>query len=228
MKKVVLLFSLFSASFFWSQNVYLNSILKTHENTDTSIHTLSAEETEVGEYLGEIEVQGFSLDDAAVYSKIYRKVKEIGGNAVAYKPFPTIDDSVSLLDPAHYRLAVYYNAKENRQDNVSALYLFADSPKEQKIRINDRDYLLPSRSYIKILLEEGKTYTVSTKKLFGSTVRLKKNPAGESQYFKILSGRIGGAGNNDGTLHIKTGDIIRVNQSFGEFLRLIYKPLSKE
>jgi len=208
-----------------AQNIYLNKIEKTKDSSDKFLYTLPVAKMSQAEYLGEIEVQGFSSDDAAVFSSVYKKAKEIGGNAIAYKPFESIDDSVKPLDPAHYKLGVYYLAKEDFPNNSRNLFLFAGSSKDQKIRVDEKDVVLQPRSFLKIEMNEGATYTISTKKLLGSTIRVRKNSSGDGQYYMISAGKIGGANNNDGTLHIKSGDITGLEKSFGEFLKLIYKPL---
>jgi hypothetical protein len=225
MKSLFSIVAFFLVQTFFAQNIYLNKIEKTKDSADKFLYSISSTDISKAEYLGEIEVQGYSSDDAAVFSAIYKKAKEIGGNAIAYKPFESIDNIEKPLDPQHYKLGVYFLSKENFINADENLYLFAGSSNDQKIRINEKDFILQPRSFVKIKMDEGMTYVVSTKKLLGSTIKVKKNVNGEGQYYLISGGKIGGANNNDGTLHIKSGDITGLEKSFGEFLKLIYKPL---
>ncbi|MCS3871711.1 hypothetical protein J3D55_004627 [Chryseobacterium ginsenosidimutans] len=90
MKKIIIAVFVFLIHFFNAQNVYLTKVEKTNENTDKTLYRIN-EEVKEAEYLGEIEVQGFSKYDDEVFSLIYKKAKEIGANTFTFKPFENVD-----------------------------------------------------------------------------------------------------------------------------------------
>ena len=222
MKYLITTIFLLSAQFIFAQNVYLTKVEKTNVNTDKFFYHIN-KEISSAEYLGEIEVQGFSNDDAAVFSQIYKKAKEVGANAFSVNPFESIDGNAQKFDVAHYKLKLYYLPTEKFSNEDGNLYLFASSAKDQKISINRKDYILSPRTYLKISLITGEVYTISTKKLLGSTIKIQKNEKNADQYYQISSARLGNSSQNDGTLHLKSGDIVGLEKSFAEFLTMIYQ-----
>ena len=78
MKNLTTAIFVFLAQIIFPQNVFLTKVEKTKENTDKFLYHID-QETNAAEYLGEIEVQGFSKDDATAFSQIYKKAKEVGG-----------------------------------------------------------------------------------------------------------------------------------------------------
>ncbi|KMQ66924.1 molecular chaperone GroES [Chryseobacterium angstadtii] len=220
-KNLTVALSLFCAHLFSAQNVYLSKVEKTNDNTDKFLYKKS--EAAVGaEYLGEIEVQGFSNDDAAVFSLIYKKAKEIGANTFAFKPFENIDGTPQPLNPANYRIALYYTPKEKEEGKKGKLYVFASSDKDQKININKKDYLLAPRSYLTLDIIAGEVYTISTKKLLGSTIKVQPKTSDENLYFQVSSLKVKSDTSGTGGLNLKSGDIIGLEKSYAEFLSLIY------
>lgn len=224
MKNLTITIFLFFAYFINAQNVHLTKVEKTHINGDKFLYNIN-EKKKDAEYLGEIEVQGFSKNDADVFSAIYKKAKEIGANSFSLKPFEGIDGNPQKFDPSHYKLQLFYVAKEKISDEVGNLYLFASSLKDQKININRKDYILSPRTYLKMPLVSGEIYTISTKKLLGSTIKIKKDSKNSDQYFQISSAKLGSSNQNDGTLHLKSGDIEGLEKSFAEFLAMIYQEI---
>lgn len=205
-----------------AQNVYLTKVERTNNNTDKFLYHIT-DEIKDAEYLGDIEVQGFSKDDAAVFSKIHKKAKEVGANAYTLKPFENVDGSTKKFDASNYRFQLYYLPSEKFIQEKADMYLFAASAKNQKININRKDYTLLPRTYLKIPLVSGEIYTVSTKKLLGSTIKVQKGTKNSDQYYQVSSARLGNSSQNDGTLHLKSGDIIGLEKSFAEFLSVIYQ-----
>lgn len=222
MKNLIAAILFFSVHFIFAQNVYLTKVEKTNENTDKFLYHIK-EEINNAEVLGEIEVQGYSKDDAVVFSQIYKKAKEVGANAFSVKPFESIDGKPQKFNPSNYKLQLYYLPAEKFSDEDGNLYLFASSSKDQKISINRKDYILTPRTYLKMPLLTGEMYTISTKKLLGSTIKIQKNAKNSDQYYQISSARLGNSSQNDGTLHLKSGDIIGLEKSFAEFLSVIYQ-----
>ncbi len=213
---LVLFVQLFSA-----QNVYLTKVEKTNDNTDKFLYKIS-EESVNAQYLGDVEVQGFAKDDAAVFSLIYKKAKEIGANTFTLKPFENIDGSPQDFNPANYRLSLYYLPKEKLLNQTGYVYLFASSEKNQKISINRTDYEISPRSYLILKVIPGKIYTISTKKLLGSTIRLQPKSDEGNQYFQISATKIKADESGVGGLNLKSGDIISLEKSYAEFLSTIY------
>lgn len=222
MKNLITAILILSVQFIFAQNVYLTKVEKTNINTDKFLYHIK-EEISNAEYLGEIEVQGYSKDDAAVFSQIYKKAKEVGANAFSVNPFESVDSNMQKFDVAHYKLKLYYLPADKFSNEDGNLYLFASSAKDQKISINRKDYTLSPRTYLKTPLVKGEVYIISTKKLLGSTIKIQKNAKNSDQYYQISSTRLGNSSQNDGTLHLKSGDIVGLEKSFAEFLTMIYQ-----
>ena len=218
MKKIVgVLF--FVTIFAFGQNVQLYKVAKLNENSDKSLLKVEHENSNM-EYLGEIEVQGFSNDDPLMFSQIYKKAKEIGANTYTYLPFETIDGT-SKFDSHHYRLKLFFENKEKKSNEETYLYVFS-SEKKQSINIDDKKYTFEPRSFVKLPVIP-KVYSLSTRNLLGSSIKVQ--PSGNANYyfqvspFKINSG----SENTGGGLNIKTGDIVSLEESYALFLSLIYK-----
>ncbi len=223
MKNLVLTFSVLCAQLVCAQNVYLTKVEKVNDNTDKFLYKKPDAVTDA-QYLGEIDVQGFSKDDAAVFSMIYKKAKEIGANSITLKPFENVDGSPQPFNPANYKLALYYIPKEKLGGQKGMLHIFASSEKDQKININRKDYILSPRSYLMLEIIPGEIYTMSTKKLLGSTIKVQPKTAEENLYFQISSLQVKSDTSGVGGLNLKSGDIIGLEKSYAEFLSLIYQP----
>ena len=227
MKKILVVVLVFMIQLCIAQNVYLTKVEKTHENTDKFLYKIN-EEIKNAEYLGEIEVQGFSRYDVDVFSLIYKKAKEIGANTFALKPFETVDGSLQNFNPANYKLALYYLPKDKLADQTGNLYLFASSDKDQKIALNKTDYVITPRSYLVVKTIPGQVYTISTKKLLGSTIKIQPKENSSNQYFQISATKIKADETGTGGLNLKSGDIIGLEKSYAEFLSVIYNKQKAE
>ncbi|KFF20672.1 hypothetical protein [Chryseobacterium sp. JM1] len=225
-KNLTVAFSIFCAHLCTAQNVYLSKVAKTNDNTDKFLYQ-KTESTVDAEYLGEIDVQGFSNDDAGVFSLIYKKAKEIGANTFSFKPFENIDGTPQAFNPANYKIVLYYTPKEKLTIEKGMLYVFASSDKDQKININKKDYVLTPRSYITLDVIPGEVYTISTKKLLGSTIKIQPKTADENLYFQASSAKIKSDTSGNGGLNLKSGDIIGLEKSYAEFLSLIYEHVKR-
>lgn len=227
MKKILFATFVFAAHFFFAQNVFLTKVEKTHENTDKFLYKID-EEKKDAEYLGEIEVQGFSKKDAEIFSLIYKKAKEIGANTFALTPFENVDGSLQNFNPANYKLALYYLPKDQLLNQTGVLYLFASSEKDQKIAVNQVDYIIQPRSYMIFQTTPGEVYTISTKKLLGSAIKFQPKENSSNQYFQISATKIKSDETGIGGLNLKSGDIIRLEKSYAEFLSIIYNKQKAE
>ncbi len=222
MKNLAIVILVFFMHFISAQNVYLTKVEKTNDNTDKFFYKID-EEIKEAQYLGEIEVQGFSKDDALIFSLIYKKAKEIGANTFALKPFENVDGTFQSFNPSNYKLSLYYLPKEKLVSQSGNLYLFASSDKDQKISVNKKDYILSPRSYLIIDTMPGEIYTISTKKLLGSTIKLQPKAGQVNQYFLVSSLKVKSDESGTGGLNLKSGDIIGLEKSFAEFLIAIYQ-----
>ncbi|WP_415329231.1 hypothetical protein [Chryseobacterium sp. MMS23-Vi53] len=221
MKNLILVAFVFLAQLLSAQNVYLTKVAKTNENTDKFLYKID-EEIKDAEYLGEIEVQGFWKYDDEVFSLIYKKAKEIGANTFSLKPFENIDGFPQSFNPSNYRFNLYYLPKAKLQDQSGNMYIFASSEKDQKINLNKKDYVLSPRSYMVVKTIPGEVYTLSTKKLLGSTIKIQPKENNYNQYFQISSAKIKADETGVGGLNLKSGDIIGLEKSYAEFLSTIY------
>ena len=208
--------------FFMAQNVILNKVEKTHSNMDKFLYKINPEAVNA-EYLGEIEVQGFSDDDVKVFGMVYKKAKEIGANAFSYRPFESVEGGIQKFDSAHYRLNLYYVSPDQfpREDNI--IYLIASPYKKQTIAINNDKLSFEPRTYTKIQLTPGEIYTVSTRKLLGSSVKLGAQENQPVQFFQFSAFSVNSNPYGNAGINLKSGDITRLEQSYAQFLTTIYQ-----
>ena len=208
--------------FFMAQNVILNKVEKTHSNMDKFLYKINPEAVNA-EYLGEIEVQGFSDDDVKVFGMVYKKAKEIGANAFSYRPFESVEGGIQKFDSAHYRLNLYYVSPDQfpKEDNI--IYLIASPYKKQTIAINNDKITFEPRTYTKIQLIPGEIYTVSTRKLLGSSVKLGAKEKQPMQFFQFSAFSVNSNPNGNPGINLKSGDITRLEQSYAQFLTTIYQ-----
>ena len=221
MKNVITVFALFLINISFAQNVLLNKVEATGKNTDKFLYKINPDSVK-SQYLGEIEVQGFSGNDTAVFDLIYKKAKSIGANAFSYKPFNSIDGILEKLNPTHYLLNLYEVKRDDIPDRSNLLYVISSAPKMQKISINDKVIELPVRSYNLKKLLPGEIYTISTRKFLGSSVKVISDKHENGQYFQISSFKVNSNSYGKAGINIKTGDILKLEKSYGDFLSIIY------
>ncbi|WP_288375488.1 hypothetical protein [uncultured Chryseobacterium sp.] len=222
MKNIAIIFSILCIQLWSAQNVYLTKVEKTNDNTDKFFYR-KEDATEDAVYLGEVEVQGFSKDDALIFSLVYKKAKEIGANTFQLRPFENVDGTPQAFNAANYKVALYYTPKEKLTARHGEMYIFASSEKDQKISINRKDYTISPRSFLKLKVIPGEIYTISTKKLLGSTVKIQPEANEDNVYFQISSLKVKSDNSGSGGLNLKSGDIIGLEKSYAEFLSAIYQ-----
>lgn len=208
--------------FFMAQNVILNKVEKTHSNTDKFLYKINPEAVNA-EYLGEIEVQGFSDDDVKVFGMVYIKAKEIGANAFSYRPFESVEGGIQKFDSAHYRLNLYYVSPDQFPKEDNFIYLIASPYKKQTIAVNNDKITFEPRTYTKIQLTPGEIYTVSTRKLLGSSVKLGGQENQPMQFFQFSAFSVNSNPYGNAGINLKSGDITRLEQSYAQFLTTIYQ-----
>lgn len=217
MTKLFSLFVLFSALMLNAQDVFLNKVAKTNENSDKFFYLINQLQTNA-EYLGEIQVRGYSTNDAEVFSMIYKKAKQVGANAFALKPIENVDGSFQKFSPSNYFINLYYVPKNDLVTGRGKIFVFAGSEKAQKISVNEEDFTLNPRSFLELNARINETNSISTKKFLGSTLRLSFSDTQDSGYFQVKPFSVKG---NYG-LNFKSGDIIGLEQSYANFLSVIY------
>ena len=117
-----------------AQQVRLTRVDKVVENADKTFYRIDPVLHEA-QLLGEIEVDGYNRNTVEAFNKVYTKAKQTGANAFAVHPYETIDGGLGRIDPAYFRLLLYYT--DNRSvENVNAVYLFSGVEQPQTISIN--------------------------------------------------------------------------------------------
>lgn len=222
MKNLLWIILIFWGQLLAAQNVILNKVEKTHTNNDKVFYQIDPTEV-VADFLGEIEVQGFSDDDVEVFGKIYAKAKQIGANAFAIKPFESIEGGVQAFDPAHYRLSLFYLPTADFPKENNIIYLIASPHNKQTIAFNKENIVFQPRTFIRKELAPGTVYTVSTKKFLGSSIRLSAQENQPVQYFQLSAFSVNSNPSGTAGINLKSGDITRLEQSYAQFLTVIYK-----
>lgn len=203
-----------------AQIITFAKVIKTNDNQDKNIYS-STEEFSEEDLLAQIEIDGYTSDDALVYSQIYKKAKEVGANIVQWQPPVNIDGRKQEINLHNYKLNLYYREQSISKEGIA--YIFGSPTKDVKITLNNKKLLLPARSYIKYNLAPGKLLELNVGGFLGSRIKVKGSTANDEFYFQISGGKLGA---EDEGLKIKSGDIVGVDPSFGEFLKIIYKPFS--
>ncbi|QBO57516.1 hypothetical protein [Chryseobacterium salivictor] len=222
MKKFLFLYLIALSPFFFAQNVVLNKVVKSHPNGDKVFYKINPQSTP-SEYLGEVEVQGFSDNDANVFGMIYKKAKEIGANAFSYQPFEEIDGTLSKFNPIHYKLRLYYVSASDFPKEDNTVYFISSPYTKQTISINNKKMVFEPRTYTELKLAPGQVYTISTRKLLGSSIKIGAQQNQPVQYFQLSGLSVNSNENGKPGINLKSGDIIRLERSYGEFLTTIYQ-----
>lgn len=222
MKNILIFaFLIFGLNIF-AQNALLTKVAKVHQNSDKIFYRIDTAQAGA-EYLGEVEVQGFSNDDPLVFSKVYQKGKEIGANAFAYVPFESIDGSVPAFDPWNYRLKLFYLPAQDFPAENNTVYLFSSPVQKQKITFSKENLEFEPRTYTVRKLSAGEIYTLSTKKFLGSSVKLSAKEGQPVQHFQLSAFKVKSNPYGSAGINLKSGDIVLLERSFADFLSVIYK-----
>lgn len=220
MKKILSATSILLFNLLFSQYVTLSKAVKTSDNKDKFFYLIENESSNA-EYLGEVEVQGFSANDPEVFSQIYKKAKSIGANSFSLRKRETIEGTSDSFDPAHYYLNLYYVESFPKEDNV--VFVISSADKTVKARINNKIKEFPPRSFYKLNLQPGAEHSLVSGGFLGSKIKMMYKQGQPSQYFQLLPAGIRADQSGYGSLNIKSGDIILVEKSYAQFLTTIYK-----
>ena len=220
MKKYIIVALLAVAPLCTAQRVTLSKAEKTNTNTDKFLYKIDPAKN-AAQYLGEVEVEGYTENDPEIFSQIYKKAKLIGANAFALRLFPGIDTDVTPFNPSHYRISLYYSGDFPKETNSA--YLFSSGDKPQKIRVDGKRLILRPRSYIKKVINFGGENSITAGNLLGSRINLSAKEGQPVQYFQISPFDVKADQSGQGGINVKSGDIIGLERSYAEFLSVIYK-----
>lgn len=222
MKTALSAIFVFVIHFAFAQYITLSKAVKISDNRDKFFYQVT--DTIASQYLGEVEVQGFSNDDASVFSQVYQKAKTIGANSFSIKKEERIDGGSKAFNPSHYYINLYYTSDFNHQDH-NQVYIFSSSNKDIKFRLKDKSITLPSRTYYQFQLHPGEDYPLATGGFLGSRIRLAYKEAQPAQYFSLMGAGFRADGAGTGMLNLKSGDIIFLEKSYAQFLSAIYQQI---
>lgn len=217
MKKYSALILIFLLNGLSAQYITLSKAIKTSDNKDRFFYRIDPA-TANAEYLGEVEVQGFSNNDAETFRQIYTKAKTIGANSFSLRKSENLDGQITF-NPAHYFLDLYYTADIPRQENL--IFVISSASKPQNIKFNNKTVTLLPRTYVRHPLTEGLSLSVG--RLLGSRITLSPKQNQPEQYFQLVPAGIRADQSGPGGLNLKSGDIILLEKSYAEFLTTIYQ-----
>ena len=221
MKKLLYLYIILFSGYCFSQNIFLTEVKATSNNTDKFLYALQKSPEANSQYLGKIEVSGFSGNDVDVFSEIYKKAKSIGSNSYILKSPENIEGSAPF-NPNHYYLYLYYTEASKIAKPENALYLI-NPEKQMDVRINAQKLKLESRSYIKYDLPKDNITDISVGKFLGSRIKLQYKEGQPDQYFQLSGKRIATKSPAHPGINFKTGDFIKLEKSLALFLVSIYQ-----
>lgn len=220
-KKISHLYIILFSGFCFSQNIFLTEIKATNDNKDKFLYALQKWPDSTAQYLGKIEVSGYSTYDVEIFSEIYKKAKSIGSNTYILRT-PENIDGVSTFNPSHYEIYLYYIEAAKIPKEENCVYLIS-SDNEIQIRINNQYKKLEPRSYIKYNLIEKNITDISVGKFLGSRIKLQYKEGQPDQYFQISGKKITANSPANPGISFKTGDFIKLEKSYALFLLSIYK-----
>lgn len=223
MKKLQLIIAFFFSVVAFSQNVLLTEVKTTHENRDKFLYSLQKDITVENQYLGKIEVIGYTVQDQMIFSQIYEKAKSIGANTYSIQ-FSENLEGTKGFDLSHYYVQLYYTESNKIPKEENTLYIINPS-KEVKLRVNSNKQILNSRSYIKIVPSNTQEIDISVGSIFGSRIKFENKEGQPAQYFQISGNQIRSNSEENPGIHFKTGDIIKVEKSYAQFLVNIYQSM---
>ena len=223
-KKVLYLYILLHVGFCFSQTVFLTEAKNIGENKDKFLYAFYKKpDSTIAKYLGKIEVSGFSNDDVAIFNEIYKKAKTISANYF-YINTPENIAGQNKFNPNYYTIYIYDVESSKIKKEENQIYLI-NPEKETEIRINNKKIKLPARSYIKYDLSRDNITDISVGKFLGSRIKLQSKDGQAEQYFQISGKKISASSPSNPGINFKTGDVIRLEKSYAQFLISIYQPI---
>ena len=221
MKNIHYILLFFCSTFAFAQNIFLTEVKATHNNTDKFLYQINGEPTSENLYLGKIEVSGFSNNDQDVYAEVYKKAKSVGGNTFIIKS-PEQVDGTQVFNPAHYYIYVYYTEAEKIAKEQNLIYIINPN-KEVQLRINNTKQKLLPRTYIKYDISKTEITDISVGTILGSRIKFQPKEGQPEQYFQLSGKKVKANPEDNPGINFKTGDIIKLEKSYAQFLINIYQ-----
>lgn len=221
MKNIHYILLFFCSTFAFAQNIFLTEVKATHNNTDKFLYQISNEPTSENQYLGKIEVSGYSDKDEEVFAEVYKKAKFVGGNTFIIKS-PEQVDGTQVFNPAHYYIYVYYTEAEKIAKEQNLIYIINPN-KEVQLRINNTKQKLLPRTYIKYDISKTEITDISVGTILGSRIKFQPKEGQPEQYFQLSGKKVKANPEDNPGINFKTGDIIKLEKSYAQFLINIYQ-----
>ena len=221
MKNIHYILLFFCSTFAFAQNIFLTEVKATHNNTDKFLYQISNEPTSENQYLGKIEVSGYSDKDEEVFAEVYKKAKSVGGNTFIIKS-PEQVDGTQVFNPAHYYIYVYYTEAEKIAKEQNLIYIINPN-KEVQFRINNTKQKLLPRTYIKYDISKTEITDISVGTILGSRIKFQPKEGQPEQYFQLSGKKVKANPEDNPGINFKTGDIIKLEKSYAQFLINIYQ-----
>mgnify|MGYP003601547438 FL=1 len=221
MKNIHYILLFFCSTFAFAQNIFLTEVKATHNNTDKFLYQISNEPTSENQYLGKIEISGYSEKDEEVFAEVYKKAKSVGGNTFIIKS-PEQVDGTQVFNPAHYYIYVYYTEADKIAKEQNLIYIINPN-KEVQLRINNTKQKLLPRTYIKYDISKTEITDISVGTILGSRIKFQPKEGQPEQYFQLSGKKVKANPEDNPGINFKTGDIIKLEKSYAQFLINIYQ-----
>lgn len=220
MNRIIPLLLILIAQFSYGQLVTLSKSERISDGTDKLLYKIDPK-MDSAEYIGEVEVDGFSARDTEIFAQVYKKAKTIGANGFSLKEMESIDGTLQSFNPNHYYLNLYEVKEMPKRDNT--VYILYSHSKPGKLKINDKQQQIEPRSYLKLTLKPGEVVSIAMGGFLGSKIVLGYKENQPVQYYQLLPAGVRASNHaSEGGLNLKSGDIIAVERSYAEFLTTIY------
>lgn len=221
MKNIHFILLFFCSTFAFAQNIFLTEVKATHNNTDKFLYQINSEPSSENQYLGKIEVSGYSDKDQDVFAEVYKKAKSVGGNTFIIKS-PEKVDGTQVFNPAHYYIYIYYTEAGKIAKEQNQIYIINPN-KEVQLRINNTKQKLFPRTYIKYDISKTEITDISVGTILGSRIKFQPKEGQPEQYFQLSGKKVKANPENNPGINFKTGDIIKLEKSYAQFLINIYQ-----
>ena len=226
MKKLLYIILFFCSTIAFAQNIFLTEVKATHNNTDKFLYQINGEPTSENQYLGKIEVSGFSNNDQEVYAEVYKKAKSVGGNTFIINS-PEQVDGTQDFNPAHYYIYIYYTEAGKIAKEQNTIYIINPN-KEVQLRVNNNKQKLLPRTYIKYDISKTEITDISVGTILGSRIKFQYKDGQPEQYFQISGKKVKANPEDNPGINFKTGDIIKLEKSYAQFLINIYQKAAEK
>ena len=118
---------------------------------------------------------------------------------------------------------MYYLPSSDFPKEDNTVYFISSPYKKQTISINKEKIVFEPRTFTELKLAPGEIYTISTRKLLGSSIKIAAQQNQPVQYFQLSGLSVNSNEYGNPGINLKSGDIIRLEQSYAQFLTTIYQ-----